>query len=312
MDKVALIVGIAGQDGSLLAKYLLSKNYRVIGTTTSNRKQNLIKLGIYYKIKLINKKNYDENFFKRIFLDYNINELYNLSGQSSVAKSEKLINETIDSNIRPLVDILEVIRKNSYKIKIINAVSSEMFGNTYERISEKSKINPLSFYGLAKSIAYEIAKSYREQFQINISNLILFNHESNLRPNNFVIKKIVSESKKITKNKNLKIKIGNINISRDWGWAPEYVEVMYKIANSKFNEDFVVATGKNFKLIEIIKKIFSIQNLKIKNNLKISKSLFRRNEILKNRANINKIKRKLNWKSKFKIEKILLRLINEK
>ena len=312
MNKVALIVGIAGQDGSLLAKYLLSKNYRVIGTTTSNRKQNLIKLGIYYKIKLINKKNYDENFFKRIFLDYNINELYNLSGQSSVAKSEKLINETIDSNIRPLVDILEVIRKNSYKIKIINAVSSEMFGNTYERISEKSKINPLSFYGLAKSIAYEIAKSYREQFQINISNLILFNHESNLRPNNFVIKKIVSESKKITKNKNLKIKIENINISRDWGWAPEYVEVMYKIANSKFNEDFVVATGKNFKLIEIIKKIFSIQNLKIKNNLKISKSLFRRNEILKNRANINKIKRKLNWKSKFKIEKILLRLINEK
>ena len=312
MDKVALIVGIAGQDGSLLAKYLLSKNYRVIGTTTSNRKQNLIKLGIYYKIKLINKKNYDENFFKRIFLDYNINELYNLSGQSSVAKSEKLINETIDSNIQPLVDILEVIRKNSYKIKIINAVSSEMFGNTYERISEKSKINPLSFYGLAKSIAYEIAKSYREQFQINISNLILFNHESNLRPNNFVIKKIVSESKKITKNKNLKIKIGNINISRDWGWASEYVEVMYKIANSKFNEDFVVATGKNFKLIEIIKKIFSIQNLKIKNNLKISKSLFRRNEILKNRANINKIKRKLNWKSKFKIEKILLRLINEK
>ena len=127
-----------------------------------------------------------------------------------------------------------------------------------------------------------------------------------------MIKKIVSESKKITKNKNLKIKIGNINISRDWGWAPEYVEVMYKIANSKFNEDFVVATGKNFKLIEIIKKIFSIQNLKIKNNLKISKSLFRRNEILKNRANINKIKRKLNWKSKFKIEKILLRLINEK
>ena len=312
MNKVALIVGIAGQDGSLLAKYLLSKNYRVIGTTTSNRKQNLIKLGIYYKIKLINKKNYDENFFKRIFLDYNINELYNLSGQSSVAKSEKLINETIDSNIRPLVDILEVIRKNSYKIKIINAVSSEMFGNTYERISEKSKINPLSFYGLAKSIAYEIAKSYREQFQINISNLILFNHESNLRPNNFVIKKIVSESKKITKNKNLKIKIGNINISRDWGWAPEYVEVMYKIANSKFNEDFVVATGKNFKLIEIIKKIFSIQNLKIKNNLKISKSLFRRNEILKNRANINKMKRKLNWKPKFKIEKILLRLINEK
>ena len=312
MNKAALIVGIAGQDGSLLAKYLLSKNYRVIGTTTSNRKQNLIKLGIYYKIKLINKKNYDENFFKRIFLDYNINELYNLSGQSSVAKSEKLINETIDSNIRPLVDILEVIRKNSYKIKIINAVSSEMFGNTYERISEKSKINPLSFYGLAKSIAYEIAKSYREQFQINISNLILFNHESNLRPNNFVIKKIVSESKKITKNKNLKIKIGNINISRDWGWASEYVEVMYKIANSKFNEDFVVATGKNFKLIEIIKKIFSIQNLKIKNNLKISKSLFRRNEILKNRANINKIKRKLNWKSKFKIEKILLKLINEK
>ena len=312
MNKVALIVGIAGQDGSLLAKYLLSKNYRVIGTTTSNRKQNLIKLGIYYKIKLINKKNYDENFFKRIFLHYNINELYNLSGQSSVAKSEKLINETIDSNIRPLVDILEVIRKNSYKIKIINAVSSEMFGNTYERISEKSKINPLSFYGLAKSIAYEIAKSYREQFQINISNLILFNHESNLRPNNFVIKKIVSESKKITKNKNLKIKIGNINISRDWGWASEYVEVMYKIANSKFNEDFVVATGKNFKLIEIIKKIFSIQNLKIKNNLKISKSLFRRNEILKTRANINKIKRKLNWKSKFKIEKILLRLINEK
>jgi len=307
MRKTALLVGVTGQDGSLLSQYLLTKNYKVIGTTSSNNLKNLIKLKIQKKISIIFRKKYEKNFFLRILKNYKIDYIFFLSGQSSVFKSENLKFETIESNTKPLIQVLECLRVNQSKIKLINFVSSEMFGSRKDKIDENSTINPQSFYGLAKSISYEIAKSYREQFKLNICNLILFNHESSLRPDNFILKKIIKESKniKVKKNGINKIILGNLNVKRDWGWAPEYVELMLKIAESKYMEDFVIATGKTHKLSYLVKKILKKNKLSFKKNIKISKKLFRKNEIHENYSNISKIKKFFNWKPKYDINKII-------
>ena len=308
--KIALIVGITGQDGSLLTKHLLKKKIKVIGTTTSNNLKNLIKLRVKKKVKIIYSKKYKKNFFSKLFKKFNISQIYYFSGQSSVSKSELLRFETIESNTKPLIDILEFLRISRKKIKLINAVSSEMYGNSKKKINEKTLVNPQSFYGLAKSLSFEIVKSYREQFKLNLCNLILFNHESNLRPKNFVLKKIISEAKKINKQKKKykKIFVGNLEVKRDWGWAPEYVELMFKIAKSKYREDFVIATGRTSKLEYLVKQIIDKNGLSMKQNIKISKKFTRKNEIFENYADIKKIKKFFNWKPKYTINKILYNL----
>lgn len=308
--KIALIVGITGQDGSLLTKHLLKKKIKVIGTTTSNNLKNLIKLRVKKKVKIIYSKKYKKNFFSKLFKKFNISQIYYFSGQSSVSKSELLRFETIESNTKPLIDILEFLRISRKKIKLINAVSSEMYGNSKKKINEKTLVNPQSFYGLAKSLSFEIVKSYREQFKLNLCNLILFNHESNLRPKNFVLKKIISEAKKINKQKKKykKIFVGNLEVKRDWGWAPEYVELMFEIAKSKYREDFVIATGRTSKLEYLVKQIIDKNGLSMKQNIKISKKFTRKNEIFENYADIKKIKKFFNWKPKYTINKILYNL----
>ena len=308
--KIALIVGITGQDGSLLTKHLLKKKIKVIGTTTSNNLKNLIKLRVKKKVKIIYSKKYKKNFFSKLFKKFNISQIYYFSGQSSVSKSELLRFETIESNTKPLIDILEILRISRKKIKLINAVSSEMYGNSKKKINEKTLVNPQSFYGLAKSLSFEIVKSYREQFKLNLCNLILFNHESNLRPKNFVLKKIISEAKKINKQKKKykKIFVGNLEVKRDWGWAPEYVELMFEIAKSKYREDFVIATGRTSKLEYLVKQIIDKNGLSMKQNIKISKKFTRKNEIFENYADIKKIKKFFNWKPKYTINKILYNL----
>lgn len=310
MDKkICLIVGISGQDGSLLSEFLLKKKIKVVGTTTTNNVSNLKKIDIKKKITIIYSKKYDKSFFKRLIKKFKINQIYYFSGQSSVAKSELLALETIESNTIPLINILEVLREEKKNIRLINAVSSEMYGSGKQKIDEKTVVNPNSFYGLAKSISYEIARTYRDQFNLNLSNLILFNHESKLRPDYFVLKKIISGVKNLKeKKKKKKIIVGNLNIKRDWGWAPEYVQLMNKIANSKYKEDFVIGTGKTYKLKYLVKEIFTLNKLPIKNNIKTSKKFFRNNEIKENYASIKKIKKIFNWKPKFTIKRMIYEL----
>ena len=265
-------------------------------------------MNIHNKISIIYKKKYSQIFFQKILARYAISKIFYFSGQSSVSKSEKLNFVTLNSNVNPLVDLLEAIRNSKLlKVKLLNAVSSEMFGSRKKKINENTTLNPASFYGLAKCINFEICRSYRLQFKLNIVNLILFNHESYLRPKNFILKKIISGIRdiKFAKNKMKKIEIGNINIKRDWGWAPEYVRFMYKISILNFIGDIVVATGKSQKLSYVIKKILKKNNLSFKKVIKISKKYYRKNEIKENYADISKIKRIFNSKPKYGIAKII-------
>jgi len=308
--KIALIVGISGQDGSLLAKFLLSKNYVVYGTSRFKSLKNLKKLKIIKKIKIFQLNTHAYNNLDKIIKKTRCDEIYYLFGQSSVKLSEKLSYEAISSNNLPLVDILEYVRKAKKKIKVFNTSSAEIFGKFgKKRCNENSNFDPQSFYALSKLISLKIMQSYRQQFKIWSSNGIMFNHESTLRNNKFIIKKIITSVKKIHEKKQKKLIVGDINISRDWGWAAEYVKAMWKILNYKKPDDFIIATGNNNKLKNIIKKVFSYYGLNYLKYVVRSKKYFRNNEVRITQADISKAKKLINWKPKIDIDLLLKKMI---
>lgn len=306
-----LIVGITGQDGSLLALNYINNNKKVFGYLTNKKKnyKNLRKLKILNAIKIFNSsKNSIENVIYKSKCKY----IYFLSGISSVTKADMFKQEAIESNSKLLIKILEFVRKNNLKnIRILNASSSEIFGQNTKRNTEDSEINPSSYYGLAKSISTEIVRAYRLQFGIKVFNAILFNHESPLRPKEYVVQKIIIKAQDIFLKKSNKIFLGNLDVSRDWGWAPEYVEIMKKLIDLKNPGDFIVATGVNQKLRNVVKNIFTYYDLDYKKYIYISKNFIRKNEILKISANNAKLVKAINYKPKILIKKIITKMIKK-
>jgi GDPmannose 4,6-dehydratase len=311
MKKKILIFGITGQDGAYLANLLLKKNFIVHGTSRTNKNwdRNLNKLSITKKIKIfkINKKNnsiYD-------LLKNNYNYIYFLGGQSSVNKSfVELEKETFDTQIIPLKEVLEYIRKQKLpKSKFLFASSSEIFGDQKKtRLNETSTKNPNSPYGLSKLIGLEVIKSYRNMFDLPVFSIIFFNHESVLRDKNFVIKKVINYLK--NKNYKKKLELGNIDVKRDWGSSNEYMEIINRIMLSKKIDDYVLATGTTTKLRKIIDLLFKKYNLNYLNYIKINKKYIRKFDIKANYADISKLKKQFNLSPQFKIKKII-NLFNE-
>ncbi len=300
--KKALIFGISGQDGSYLARFLLKKKYEVNGVSKTQNFRNLKKLKVFDKIKVFK---YPDKFGS--LLKKNYDEIYFLGGQSNVFKSFSKQNLTYKSQIQPLIPILEYIRKKKIKSKFLYASSSEIFGNykNYKKKNEESFKQPISPYGLSKLIGYEIIKSYREMFSLPVCSVIFFNHESPLRSKGYVIKKIID----YLKNKKIKkLKLGNIDIKRDWGWGPEFVEVCHKILTSKKIDDYVIATGKTLSLKKVIKEAFSLQNLNYKNFIILDKAKKRKFDINQNYSDIKKIRTKLNWRPKVNLNKIIYKM----
>lgn len=312
--KSILIFGITGQDGSLLAKHYIDKNFIVNGVVTSKKfsPRNLNKLNITRKVKLFYRINVNEKNIKDLIIKSKCSIIYLLSGVSSVKKSEKLKYETITSNNLILIEVLQTLISNNLKrIKVFNASSGEIFGDNKGVNNENSKINPLSFYALAKSISLEIGRAYREQFKLKIYNGILFNHESPLRPKTYVIKKIVSGVNDIFNKKINELKMGNTEVYRDWGWAPEYIKIIYKIMNSTKPSDYIIATGKITKLDDILTKVFNHYKLPKKNFLKKSNNLNRKLEPMHIKADITKLKKKFNYSPKILIDAIISKMIIE-
>ena len=310
--KSILIFGITSQDGSLLAKHYIDKNFTVYGVVTSKKfsSRNLNKLNIIRKVKLFHNINVNEKSIKNVINKSKCSIIYLLSGDSSVKKSEKLKYETITSNNLILIEILQILTFNNLKkIKVFNASSGEIFGDNKGPNNENSKINPLSYYALAKSISLEIGRAYREQFKLKIYNGILFNHESFLRPKTYVIKKIISGVNDISNKKTNKLEMGNTEVYRDWGWAPEYVKIIYKIMNSAEPSDYIIATGKITKLDHIITKVFNNYKIKKKNFLIKSKNFSRKLESIKIEADITKLKKKIKYVPKILIDSIIASLI---
>tara|TARA_B100000767_G_scaffold267113_1_gene285387 strand:- start:725 stop:1672 length:948 start_codon:yes stop_codon:yes gene_type:complete len=313
MKKKALIFGITGQDGSYLAKYLVEKKYSVTGIYRRKKFVNLEKLDLLKKIKLQLLTKLDNKKINRI-LSQNFNEIYFLSGQSSVTKSFTKSLETYKSQIEPLKSILDfIVKQKKNKTKFLYAGSAEIFGNINKkkRINEESKKKPVSPYGLSKLIGYEIVKSYRRMYKIPVCTAHFFNHESSLRPKEFIFKKIINSLNEIKKNKKNRLKVGNIDIKRDWGWAPDYMEACYKIMNSNQITDYIVATKKTVQLKKIIQLFFKNYNLNWKEYTIVNKNFFRNFEIQENYANPEKIKKNIKWKAKNDYFNVIKKLINK-
>lgn len=320
--KKALIIGIYGQDGYFLSNLLLSKNYKVFGLVRNIKKYN----DLSKKIKIFKcgyKSSTAVNFF---FKKNKFDEIYNLSAQSYTLKSWNQTIDTFDTNYRYYFYLLEAIKKFNSKAKILQCLSSEMFGNSSKLMqNEKTIHSPRSPYGFFKSQSHQLSIFYRNFSKLFISNAILYNHESYRRNISYVFQKIsyavaclscgIINSKK--KNelgerilKNGKIKLGNLNIKRDWGSAEEYVCAMWLILQQKMPDDYVIGTGISKSLREICNIAFSIKGLDWKKHVISSSKFFRTYDIKKNRANINKIKRKLNWFPKINVKELLLSMIN--
>ena len=311
----SLIFGISGQDGSYLSHFLINKGYDVCGTTRNSSKnnlKNLVRLGILKKVKIIKCNIIDFFAVKKLIKIIKPDEIYYLCGKSSVTQSFTNPADSFKSNTLGLLNILDIVKKTNKKIKIFNAVSGQFYGNRKNSVyNEKSYIDPQSPYGVSKASSFWLTKIFREWYGIKCCSGILFNHESPLRSNEFVTKKIINCSKLIKKGKLKHLYLGNINIYRDWGWAPEYVEAMYLMLRQKHPKDLVIGSGKRHSLRSFVYEVFRLLNIP-RSSLKINiKKLMRKRDIRTYKADTKLAKKILKWKAKTSFKQIIYKMVNE-
>jgi len=313
MNKTSLIFGISGQDGSYLANFLLSKDYKVYGSSRDEENSNfnnLEKLGIKNKIQFVTSAVEDFSNVSNIIKESLPDEIYYLAGQSSVALSFNKPAETLNSNILGILNVLEACRLMDKEIRIYYAGSSECFGDTRGlAATEKTPFHPQSPYAVAKTSAFWLVNNYRAAYNLFICTGILFNHESPLRPKSFVTQKIVLTAHRISNGSDEKLELGRLDISRDWGWAPEYVEAMWLMLQKKSSEDFVIATGQTHSLEEFVEEVFTQLGLNWQNHVEINNALMRPTDIAISKADPSKAMQKLDWKAKYKMREVVQMMI---
>ena len=238
-------------------------------------------------------------------------EIYNLSGQSSVGLSFLQPVETLESILNATVNLLEAVKFLNPKIRFYNACSSECFGDTAEqRANEETPFRPRSPYGVAKAAAFWQLANYRDSYGLFACSGILFNHESPLRPERFVTSKIVRAARRIAEGSGDSLVLGNVSVSRDWGWAPEYVEAMHLMLRAEQPADYVVATGHTSSLGEFLEAVFRCVGLDWHDHVTYSKDLQRPSDISANRADPSRIGICLGWKARLDLQKLARKLVN--
>jgi GDPmannose 4,6-dehydratase len=310
--KKALIIGISGQDGAYLADLLLRKGYEVHGTSRDHEGvsfANLVKLGIRDRVKVTSMVTSDFRSVLTALQRAEADEIYNLAGQTSVGMSFTYPVETFDSILIGSINLLECLRLLGHPVKFYNAGSSEMFGNTKKPATEETPFHPRSPYATAKAAAHYAVTNYREAYGIFACTGILFNHESPLRPERFVTQKIVSTAVRIANGSKEKLTLGRLDIRRDWGWAPEYVEAMWRMLQQKKPDDYVVATGEEHSLQQFVAETFRQLKLDWRKHVVSDRKLFRPSDIERSCGNASKARHKLGFKSKIGFKKIISSLI---
>jgi GDPmannose 4,6-dehydratase len=309
----ALILGATGQDGQFLADFLLRKNYEVLGVSRSNNpfKENQLSLRrpAFKSVDISN-----ATLLKNVLDDFNPDEIYNLAGESSVSKSFKEPSETVESNVVGVVNLLTTVMQNPNlrHTRVFQASSAEMFGSSSAQLNELSPFNPVSPYSVSKLAAHKISQSFRQDFGTRVSCGILFNHESELRPSSFVFQKIITTAVAISKGETNKLTLGNLDIFRDWGYAKDYVEAMWKILQAEIPDDYIVATGEKHSLRELIELTFSYLNIdsNIDNLIIVDPSLSRPSDVEVTWGAPSKIKANLGWRASTDFSSLIKRLID--
>lgn len=305
----ALISGVGGQDGAYLSKFLLDKGYEVIGASrdaTAATFCNLQSLGVRNQVIPASMAITDFHSIMQTLDTYQPDEIYNLAGQSSVGLSFEQPVQTMESIALGTLNLLEAIRFHRKPIRFYSAGSSECFGDTGTiPANEETPFRPRSPYAVAKASAHHLVANYREAYGLHACTGILFNHESPLRPERFVTQKIIKAAARIAAGSAEKLEMGNIDIQRDWGWAPEYVEAMWKMLQLEHPHDFVIATGKTVSLEFFIEHAFKFFGLNYKDYLIVNSSMYRPTDIKIGSANPSKVNSLLNWRAKTSIEGVI-------
>jgi GDPmannose 4,6-dehydratase len=312
--KTAIITGITGQDGAYLSQLLLSKGYKVIGLTRSYVSSNLKGLD-YLNIRdqvIIEECDLtDISQIIQIYRKFEPTEIYNLSAQSSVSTSFKQPIGTVQYNIISVLNQLEAIKLTNPTIKFYQASSSEMFGKVNNLpITERSVLHPLSPYAISKATAHWLCVNYRESYNLFVCCGVLFNHESYLRSDNFFIKKVLREAIQIKEGLQDVLKVGNIEIKRDFGFAPKYVEAMYLMMQHNQPDDYLICSGKSLTLRAIIESVFKKLNIST-NKIVIDDNLYRPTDIEDIFGSNNKAKQVLGWDYSIEFEDVLDILLEE-
>src|ERR1700675_4928170 len=311
--KKAMVTGISGQDGSYLAKLLLQNGYEVYGTSRDAQISpfhNLDRVGIRKDVQLASVALNDFRSVLQVLFKVQPDEIYNLAGQSSVSLSFEQPVETQESVYLGTLNLLEAIRFTGRGIKLYNASSSECFGDLGGRsATEETAFRPRSPYAVAKSAAFWQVSNYREAYHIFACSGILFNHESPLRPERFVTKKIVTAACRISNGKKEKLTLGNLDIRRDWGWAPEYVDAMWRMVQLEKADDFIIATGVSNSLEDFVRLTFAEVGLDWREHPVLSEALRRPTDISDGKGDATKAERLLGWKAKAHMKDVIAMMV---
>jgi GDPmannose 4,6-dehydratase len=313
--KVALITGINGQDGSYLSEFLVEKGYEVWGTVKRNsvsENQTSRLKNVYDKINLRYADMTDITSLMKVMSESQPSEIYNLAAQSHVRISFDQPVYTAEVIAVGTLNLLEVAKSICPDARIYQASSSEMFGNNIDPDGfqrETTSMSPVSPYGCAKVYAYNICRNYRNAYNMFISNGILFNHESPRRGSNFVTNKVVKEAVKIKLGISDKITLGNMDASRDWGHAKDYVEAMWLILQHDKADDFVCATGVSHTVKDLVEYVFGKLELDYKKYLTIDQKYMRPEELRSLKGDCSKAKKVLGWKHNYTFETMLDEMI---
>ena len=309
----ALICGISGQDGPYLAELLLRKGYTVVGTSRDAQTSSfsgLKRLGILSDVQLESMATHDFRSVLHVLRRTDPDEIYNLAGQSSVGLSFSQPVETLDSIITGTLNILESMRFLGKPARYYSAGSGECYGNTEGAGAvEGAPFEPRSPYAVAKAATFWLVANYREAYGLHASTGILFNHESPLRPQRFVTRKIVLAACRIASGKKQKLTLGNLDIRRDWGWAPEYVDAMWRMVQLEKADDFIIATGVSNSLEDFVRIAFEEVGLDWREHTVLSDSLRRPTDISEGKGDATKAERILGWKAKSHMKDVIAMMV---
>ncbi len=309
----ALICGISGQDGAYLARLLLDKGYEVFGTSRDAQIgafANLIRLGVRDRVHLDSMAMNDFRSVLNVLHRTDPDEIYNMAGQSSVGLSFEQPVETLDSISIGTINLLEAIRFLDKPIRFYNAGSSECFGDTAGRAAnEDTPFHPCSPYAVAKATAHWLVANYRDAYGLHASTGVLFNHESPLRPERFVTKKIVAAAVRIARGEASRLTLGNVAIKRDWGWAPEYVDAMWRMLQQPTASDFVIATGESCTLEGFAMTAFGEVGLDWQEYTDISEALRRPSDLAEGLGDASRARQILGWSANYKVRDVVKAMV---
>jgi GDPmannose 4,6-dehydratase len=298
--KKALICGVTGQDGAYLSKLLVDKGYEVYGASRDAQAAsfaNLAATGVRERVRTTSVSVTDFRSVLQALERIRPDEVYNLAGQSSVGLSFEQPVETLESITLGTLNLLEAIRFTGRPIRFYNAGSGESYGNCEAPANEGTPFRPRSPYAVAKAAAFWEVANYREAYGLYACTGILFNHESPLRPERFVTRKIVAAAARIARGSKEKLRLGNVRILRDWGWAPDYVDAMWRMLQQPAAEDFVVATGVSHSLEQFVDLAFREAGLQWRDHVAIDDALYRPTDLDFGRADPSKAAKALGWRA---------------